>query len=138
MSTPLPSARLSLDPTFALTDIDPRLFANFVEYPGRCVYVGIYVPNNPTAMPDGWRGDVLALARELAPPIVRYPGGNFVSAYNWEDGVGPREQRPRRLDFAWRTTETNQVGTNEFVDWCRLVGAQPLMAVNLGTRGIED
>jgi alpha-N-arabinofuranosidase len=75
--------------------------------------------------------------RELAPPVVRYPGGNFVSAYNWEDGVGPRESRPRRLDFAWKTSESNQVGTNEFVDWCRRVGAAPLMAVNLGTRGLE-
>ncbi len=134
----LTPARLSLDPRFPLTDIDPRIFGNFVEHLGRCVYGGIYEPGHPTATPEGWRGDVLEQVKALQIPIVRYPGGNFVSAYNWEDGVGPRDQRPRRLDFAWRTTETNQVGTNEFMDWCKLVGTQPLMAVNLGTRGMED
>jgi alpha-N-arabinofuranosidase len=138
MSGTLTNARLVLDTTFVLADIDPRIYGNFVEHLGRCVYGGIYEPGHPTAMPDGWRGDVLALTRELAPPLVRYPGGNFVSAYNWEDGVGPREQRPERLDFAWRVTESNQVGTNEFMDWCKLAGTRPLMAVNLGTRGIED
>lgn len=131
-------AHLSIDPNIALTDIDPRLYGNFVEHLGRCVYGGIYEPGHPTTTPEGWRGDVLEMTRELAPPIVRYPGGNFVSAYNWEDGVGPREQRPRRLDYAWRVTEPNLVGTNEFMDWCRLVGTTPLMAVNLGTRGMED
>ena len=79
--------------------------------------------------------DVLALVRELAPTIMRYPGGNFVSGYNWEDGVGPVEQRPRRLDLAWMSTETNQFGTNEFIDWCRAAGIEPMLAVNLGTRG---
>jgi alpha-N-arabinofuranosidase len=131
-------ALLLLDPNFVLTDIDPRIYGNFVEHLGRCVYGGIHEPSHPTATPGGWRGDVLALTRELAPPIVRYPGGNFVSAYNWEDGVGPRSQRPARLDFAWRVTESNRVGTNEFIDWCKLAATRPLMAVNLGTRGTED
>lgn len=132
------SATATLDPSLVLTDIDPRLYGNFVEHLGRCVYGGIYEPGHPTADDAGFRGDVTALVRDLRVPIVRYPGGNFVSAYDWEDGVGPREQRPRRLDFAWKTTETNQIGTNEFIDWCRLVGAEPLMAVNLGTRGMND
>ena len=86
---------------------------------------------------DGFRGDVMGLVKELNVPIVRYPGGNFVSGYNWEDGVGPREKRPRRPDLAWRAIETNEFGTNEFVTWCGKVGAEPMMALNLGTRGME-
>jgi alpha-L-arabinofuranosidase len=113
---------------------DPRLFGAFVEHLGRCVYGGLYEPTHPTADVNGFRGDVMALVRELAPAIVRYPGGNFVSGYNWEDGVGPRDARPRRLDLAWLSTETNQFGTNEFVDWCRAAGAEAMLAVNLGTR----
>ncbi len=113
---------------------DPRLFGAFIEHLGRCVYGGIYEPGHPTADAHGFRHDVLALVRELGPTIMRYPGGNFVSGYDWEDGVGPRDQRPRRLDLAWRSTETNAFGTNEFIDWCRLAGIEPMLAVNLGTR----
>ena len=89
------------------------------------------------AEPDQ-RVDVLSLVRELAPTIMRYPGGNFVSGYNWEDGVGPVEQRPRRLELAWLSTEPNTFGTNEFIDWCRLAGIEPMLAVNLGTRGPDE
>ncbi len=116
-------------------DTDPRLFGAFVEHLGRCVYGGIYEPGHPTADAQGFRHDVLELVRELAPTIMRYPGGNFVSGYNWEDGVGPVEQRPRRLDLAWMSTEPNTFGTNEFIDWCRLANIEPMLAVNLGTRG---
>src|SRR3978361_1279849 len=119
-------------------ETDPRLFGAFVEHLGRCVYGGIYEPEHPTADARGFRQDVLALVRELAPTIMRYPGGNFVSGYNWEDGVGPREQRPRRLDYAWLSTEPNTFGTNEFIDWCRLAEIEPMLAVNLGTRGAEE
>ena len=118
----------------AIGDTDRRLFGAFIEHLGRCVYGGIYEPEHPSADGSGFRGDVLALVRELAPSIVRYPGGNFVSGYNWEDGVGPLESRPRRLDLAWLSTETNRFGTNEFIDWCRLAGVEPMLAVNLGTR----
>ena len=104
---------------------------------GRCVYGGIFEPGHPQADERGFRRDVLALVRELAPTIVRYPGGNFVSGYNWEDGVGPRELRPRRLDLAWLSTETNAFGTDEFIDWCRVAGVEPMLAVNLGTRGAD-
>ena len=92
-------------------------------------------PVTPPPDSQGFRGDVLALVRELAPTIVRYPGGNFVSGYNWEDGVGPVSERPRRLDLAWMSTETNQFGTNQFIDWCRAADIEPMLAVNLGTRG---
>ena len=126
-------ARLHRD--FAIGSTDRRLFGAFVEHLGRCVYGGIFEPGHPEADERGFRKDVLALVRELAPTIMRYPGGNFVSGYNWEDGVGPVEQRPRRLDLAWKSTETNRFGTNEFIDWCRLAGIEPMLAVNLGTRG---
>jgi alpha-N-arabinofuranosidase len=129
--------RVTTHRDFTIAAIDERLFGAFLEHLGRAVYTGIYEPGHPTADGDGFRGDVLALVRELAPPVVRYPGGNFVSAYNWEDGVGPRETRPARLDLAWRTTERNQIGINEFVDWCRLAGTAPMIAVNLGSRGLD-
>ena len=120
---------------FAIGTTDRRLFGAFIEHLGRCVYGGIFEPGHPTADKNGFRQDVLALVRELAPTIMRYPGGNFVSGYNWEDGVGPVAQRPRRLDLAWMSTETNEFGTNEFIDWCRVAATEPMLAVNLGTRG---
>jgi alpha-N-arabinofuranosidase len=123
------------DRDFVISSLDPRVYGTFVEHLGRCVYGGIYEPGHPTADENGFRGDVLALTRELGTTIVRYPGGNFVSGYDWEDGVGPKEDRPVRLDLAWGSTETNQFGTNEFIDWCRLAKIEPMFAVNLGTRG---
>ena len=112
-------ATLVIDPAFAVADVDERVFGSFVEHMGRCVYGGIYEPGHATADGDGFRGDVLELVRELGVTIVRYPGGNFVSGYDWEDGIGPRAARPRRLDLAWRSIETNQVGTDEFLAWTR-------------------
>ena len=97
-------------------ETDRRLFGAFIEHLGRCVYGGIFEPGHASADHNGFRQDVLALVRELAPTIMRYPGGNFVSGYNWEDGVGPVQQRPRRLDLAWMSTESNRFGTNEFMD----------------------
>lgn len=131
------SARLILDRDYTIGTVDPRLFGGFAEHLGRHIYDGMYEPGHPTADEQGFRQDVIDLVCELNMPVMRYPGGNFVSGYNWEDGVGPREQRPARLDLAWNTTEPNQFGTNEFVDWCRKVGTEPLLAVNLGTRGAE-
>ena len=131
-------ATISLDPAFRTGPVDRRLFGSFVEHMGRCVYTGIYEPGHPTADEDGFRRDVLDLVRELGPTIVRYPGGNFVSGYRWEDGTGPREERPRRLDLAWRALETNQVGVDEFMTWCSRSAVEPMMAVNLGTRGVAE
>ena len=128
-------ASVIVDRDFVIDRIDRRIFGSFVEHLGRAVYGGIYEPGHPTADAHGLRRDVLALVRELGVSVVRYPGGNFVSGYRWEDGVGPREQRPRRLDLAWMSTETNQFGTDEFVDWCRAANVDPMLAVNLGTRG---
>ncbi|MFF1818936.1 alpha-N-arabinofuranosidase [Kribbella sp. NPDC058245] len=131
-------ARLVVDPAFVVGAVDRRLFGSFVEHMGRCVYTGIYEPGHPAADADGFRGDVLDLVRELGVTAVRYPGGNFVSNYDWEDGVGPKDQRPRRLDLAWRAIEPNQFGTDEFVAWARKAEVEPVWAVNLGTRGIKE
>lgn len=117
--------------------IDDRLYGSFIEHLGRAVYGGIYQPGHPEADEEGFRNDVLSLVKDLNVPIVRYPGGNFVSAYNWEDGIGPRDQRPTRLDLAWKTVETNEIGLNEFDRWARKAETEVMMAVNLGTRGID-
>src|SRR3954471_4566835 len=130
-------AEVLIDRDFAIGDTDPRLFGAFVEHLGRCVYGGIFEPGHPESDERGFRRDVMALVKELAPTIMRYPGGNFVSGYNWEDGVGPVENRPRRLDLAWFSTEPNTFGTNEFMDWCKEAGIEPMLAVNLGTRGAD-
>ncbi len=131
-------AGITLDPAFRVGRVDPRVFGTFVEHMGRCVYTGIYEPGHASADPDGFRDDVLELVRELGPTVVRYPGGNFVSGYRWEDGIGPVDERPRRLDLAWRTVETNAVGVDEFTAWCRRANLEPVMAVNLGTRGVQE
>jgi alpha-N-arabinofuranosidase len=131
------AARVVIDPAEVVGSVDPRLFGSFVEHMGRAVYGGIYEPSHPTADEEGFRGDVLELVRELGVTIVRYPGGNFVSGYDWEDGVGPRSSRPERRDLAWRSLEPNLVGTDEFVSWASRAGVEPMLAVNLGTRGAE-
>jgi alpha-N-arabinofuranosidase len=132
------TARMVLDPSFTVAELDRRVFGSFVEHMGRAVYGGIYEPDHPTADADGFRADVIELVRELGVTVVRYPGGNFVSGYDWEDGVGPREQRPVRLDLAWRSLEPNLVGTDEFIAWARRAGAEPMLAVNLGTGGLAS
>jgi len=131
------NARISLDREFVRASVDPRLFGSFIEHLGRAVYGGIYEPAHPSSDEEGFRGDVLALVRELRVPLVRYPGGNYVSAFNWEDSVGPLDRRPRRLDLAWRSTEPNTVGLNEFARWAKKAGAELMIALNLGTRGID-
>ena len=131
-------ADLILDPHFTVGRIDRRLFGSFVEHLGRCVYDGIYEPGHPTANADGFRQDVIELVRELGTSTIRYPGGNFVSGYRWEDGVGPREQRPNRLDLAWHSIESNDVGLDEFAGWLKDVDAELMYAVNLGTRGTQE
>jgi alpha-N-arabinofuranosidase len=128
-------AKMILDKEFQVGKVDERIYGSFIEHLGRAVYNGIYEPDHPSADDKGFRTDTLELVKELQVPIVRYPGGNFVSGYNWEDGVGPKAERPARLDLAWFSTEPNQVGTNEFVDWAKRANTEVMMAVNLGTRG---
>ena len=132
------SCSLRLDPARTIAPVKRRLFGSFVEHMGRCVYGGVYDPSDPSANAEGFRTDVIELTKEMGVSVVRYPGGNFVSGYLWEDGVGPKEDRPVRLDLAWRSIETNQFGLNEFMSWVNAVGAEPMMAANLGTRGVLE
>ena len=118
---------------FPIGEVDKNLFGGFVEHIGRCVYTGLYEPGHPLADEDGFRTDVLELVRALGMPVTRYPGGNFVSGFDWKDSIGPRKTRPVRPDYAWKALETNEFGLNEFVKWCRKADTEPMYAVNLGT-----
>ena len=131
-------ARITIDRDFTIADVPRRLFGSFVEHMGRCVYTGIYEPGHPQADERGFRQDVLALVKEMGPTVVRYPGGNFVSGCRWEDGVGPVEDRPVRIDGAWHTIETNAFGLHEFMDWAKEADVEVMEAINLGTRGVEE
>ena len=121
----------------ARADFDRRVFGAFLEHLGRAIYTGVYEPGSRLADAKGFRTDVAREVKELGVPIIRYPGGNFVSGYNWLDGVGPKAQRPTVLERAWNSLETNQFGTNEFIDWCRAVGTEPLLGMNFGTGTAE-
>ena len=131
-------ANVTAHKDFTISKIDDRVYSAFLEHLGRAIYTGIYESDHPTADKNGMRGDVLKLVKDLNIPFVRYPGGNFVSAYNWEDGIGPKEKRPVRLDLAWHTSESNQVGVHEFSDWCDAAGTKMMLAINLGSRGLDE
>lgn len=125
--------KLTANRDFTIGEISPRIFGSFIEHLGRAVYGGVYEPGHETADDMGFRKDVLQLVRELGVPIVRYPGGNFVSGYDWQDGTGPKAQRPRRQELAWNSIETNEVGIDEFQEWAKRANSEVMMAVNLGT-----
>jgi len=131
-------AKITANRKFLIGDIDRRIYGSFIEHLGRAVYGGIYEPDHPTADDQGFRQDVIDLVKKLNVPIVRYPGGNFVSGYNWEDGTGDKAKRPRRMELAWAVTETNQVGIDEFQEWAKRANSEVMMAVNLGTKGVDD
>ncbi len=132
------TARITIDTKRVISEISPLLFSGFAEHMGRCIYQGIYEPASPLADADGFRADVLAALRELNYRAMRYPGGNFVSGYHWEDGIGPKDQRSPRRELAWQSIESNQFGTDEFMRFCRAIGTEPMLAVNLGTGTIQD
>ena len=129
-------AHIELDKQAVIAPVRRRTFGSFVEHLGRCVYTGIYEPEHPSANDDGFRMDVVELVRELGSTTIRYPGGNFVSGFRWEDSVGPREKRPVRRDLAWHSLESNQVGLDEFARWLKLTDSELMLAVNVATRGI--
>ena len=131
-------AKMILDKDYVISPIDKRLYGSFIEHLGRAVYTGIYEPRHPLADDQGFRKDVLELVRKLNIPVVRYPGGNFVSGFRWEDSVGPRHLRPKRLDLAWKTTEPNAFGLHEFVSWAKKANTEVMYAINLGTRGVLE
>src|SRR5208283_4533754 len=130
--------RVYVDTRRTIAPLDRNLFGSFLEHLGRAIYEGIYDPGSKLSDSNGFRKDVLNEIRQLGVPIIRYPGGNFVSGYNWLDGVGPKKDRPRVLDKAWDTIESNQFGTNEFLAWCKAAGTAPLMGLNLGTGAPEE
>ena len=132
-AAPNAATRVYLDSRRALPSLDRNIFGSFLEHLGRAIYEGIYQPDSKFADANGFRKDMVDEIKHLGVPIVRYPGGNFVSGYNWLDGVGPRKDRPRKLEKAWNSVESNQFGTDDFMAWCKLVGAKPLMGLNLGT-----
>lgn len=123
---------------YAVGEIDGRIYGSFLEHMGRVIYTGVYEPEHKEADEEGFRRDVLEKTKDMGVTAVRYPGGNYVSAYHWEDGVGPKEHRPRKIELAWKAVETNEFGTDEFMKWSHRAGVSPIMTVNLGTRGIED
>ncbi len=131
-------AQILLDVHRTIAPISPLLFGGFTEHMGRCIYEGIYDPASPLADERGLRTDVVAALREQAYTVIRYPGGNFLSGYNWLDGVGPKDQRPRRRDLAWQSLETNQFGANEFMEFCAAIDAAPMLGVNMGTGDIQS
>lgn len=131
-------AKVIIHKNFQIGAIDKRIYGSFIEHIGRAVYGGIYEPSHETADQNGFRQDVAALVKKIDVPLVRYPGGNFVSGYNWEDGIGDKAKRPKKQELAWKSIETNEVGIDEFQQWAKDVNADINMAVNLGTRGPAD
>src|SRR5258708_8066706 len=136
-SSSQPKAQLYIDTNRVISPISPLLFSGFAEHLGRCIYEGIYDPQSPNIDARGFRTDVIAALRDLNFRSIRYPGGNFLSGYRWEDGVGPREKRPRRRDLAWQSIESNQFGTNEFIDFYKTINPAPMLLLNLATRTIQ-
>ncbi len=131
-------AKVFSDKHYPIGKIDDKIYASFTEHLGRCIYSGLYEPGHPAADENGIRQDVVGLIKELNVPVIRYPGGNFVSCYDWHDGIGPKENRPRRMDYAWSSIETNEFGIDEFCRWAEEAGIEPMIAVNLGTGSIKD
>ncbi len=132
------SALIKLDFDRQLGTIDRNIYGNFIEHLGRCIYGGIYDEGSPLSDSDGFRKDVLEAVRNLRISVLRWPGGNFSSGYNWKDGIGPKDLRPRRWDTAWQAEESNRFGTDEFIAYCRKVGAEPYICVNMGTGTMQE
>ena len=131
-------ARIKIDIERQIGEIDKMIYGNFVEHLGRCIYGGLFEPGSPLSDENGFRKDVITAVKELNVPIVRWPGGNFVSGYHWQDGIGTKEQRPVRIDLAWGFHENNSFGTDEFIGWCRKVNTEPYFCVNLGTGTMDE
>ena len=132
------NARIKIDLDRTIGEVDQKIYGNFVEHLGRCVYGGIYDENSPLTDENGFRKDVLSAVKDLNVSLTRYPGGNFVSNYHWKDGIGPKDSRPSRMELAWARLETNRFGTDEFMAWARKVGTEPYFSVNMGTGTIEE
>src|ERR671912_3069106 len=131
-------ARIKVDPDRRVGTLDRRVFGGFIEHLGRCIYGGIFDESSPLSDDRGYRRDVLEAARNLRMPILRWPGGNFVSGYHWTDGIGPRDERPRKIELAWFSEESNRFGTGEFIEYCRVLGTEPFICVNMGSGTMDE
>jgi alpha-N-arabinofuranosidase len=131
-------ARINIDFDRAIGQVDRRIYSGFIEHLGRCIYGGIYEEDSPLSDTHSFRTDVLEAVRSLHLPILRWPGGNFVSGYHWRDGIGPLEKRPRKFDLAWFAEESNRFGTGEFIQYCRLIDAEPYICVNMGSGTLDE
>jgi alpha-N-arabinofuranosidase len=131
-------AQIRIDPDRKLGPVDRRIFGSFIEHLGRCIYGGVFEPGSKLADENGFRRDVLDAARRLRTPLLRWPGGNFVSGYHWTDGIGPSDRRPRRSELAWHAEESNLFGTDEFIRYCRALGAEPYICVNMGSGSMDE
>ena len=131
-------ARITINPTRKIGDVDPRLYGGFIEHLGRCIYGGVFDEDSPLSDSHGFRRDVLAALRELHMPVLRWPGGLFANGYHWQDGIGPRDTRRRRFDFAWRQEDSNRFGTDEFIQYCRALGTEPAICINMGTGTLPE
>lgn len=133
------AAEIVVDAGCTVGDVHPQIYGHFIEHLGRCIYGGVWVgPDSKLPNVNGLRRDVLDATRAIHPPVIRWPGGNFASGYHWEDGIGPRNKRPARFDLAWKAPESNQFGTDEFIDFCRKTGAEPYICVNMGSGTAEE
>ena len=132
------TTRIGIDLRRRIGTVDPRLFGQFIEHLGRCIYGGVYDEGSPRSDSRGFRLDVLEAARPLRFPVLRWPGGNFVSGYHWQDGVGPKDARPRRSELAWYAEESNRFGTGEFIEYCRELGTEPIICVNMGSGTMDE
>ena len=131
-------AKIKIDLERKIGTVDPRIFGNFIEHIGRCIYGGLFEEGSPLSDERGFRKDVLEAVRSLRVPVLRWPGGNFVSGYHWLDGVGPVDARPRRSELAWYAEESNRFGTDEFIQYCRVLGTEPHICVNMGTGTMDE
>ena len=131
-------ATITIDIRRRIDTIDPNIYGNFIEHLGRCIYGGIYEPTSTLSDERGFRMDVMRAVQQLKVPVLRWPGGNFVSGYHWMDGIGPKEKRERKMELAWHTVETNQFGTDEFIEYCRAVNTEPFICVNMGNGTMDE
>lgn len=138
MAAATTKARIKIDLERTIGRVDPRIYGGFIEHLGRCIYGGIYEEGSPLSDERSFRTDVMAAVESLHMPILRWPGGNFVSGYHWVDGIGSKDERPRRIELAWRQEESNRFGTDEFIEYCRAIGAEPYICVNMGTGTIDE
>lgn len=129
---------IHVNPKRVVKQISKYIYGHFTEHLGRCIYGGLYEENSLLSDERGFRKDVLSAVKKIRIPILRWPGGNFVSNYHWEDGIGPKDQRPTRFDLAWQQEETNRFGTDEFIEYCKEIGAEPYLCVNMGTGNLDE